>query len=118
MAVPAKSPLRIVVVLVVVVLCGFGLFSLLNGDTEKPAGIPDDASTLRFVTKSGDDKLDMETVDGDFYTFSVGNLDIRKVDDPGRDFLSRDRHDLWLRQDTADSLGLDWDELLPTERED
>lgn len=111
MAAPAKSPLRIVAVIVVVALCAFGAFSVLKGGSDKPAGVPDDAFTLRVIAKDGD-KYDMQTIDEDQYTMSADHFEVYGLDeDAGRDFLSRDQKTLYLRPDTAENLGLDWDSL-------
>ena len=113
MAVPAKSPLRIVVVIAVVALCAFGAFSVLGGGNDKPAGVPDDAYTLRVIQKSGD-KYDMQTTDEQQYTMDADHFTVYGLDDEaGRDFLSRDQRTLWLREDTAEKLGLDWDTVEP-----
>lgn len=117
MAAPAKSPLRIVAIIVVVVLCAFGAFSVLRGGNDKPAGVPDDAYTLRFIQKSGD-KYDMQTTDDDQYTMGADHFEVYGLDeDAGRDFLSRDQKTLWLRPETAGNLGLNWDELEPADGE-
>ena len=111
MSVPAKSPLRIVAIIVVVALCAFGAFSVLKGGSDKPAGVPDDAYTLRVIAKDGD-KYDMQTIDEDQYTMSADHFEVYGLDeDAGRDFLSRDQKTLWVRPDTAESLSLDWDAL-------
>ena len=111
MSVPAKSPLRIVAIIVVVALCAFGAFSVLKGGSDKPAGVPDDAYTLRLIQKSGD-KYDMQTTDDERYTMGADHFEVYGLDeDAGRDFLSRDQKTLWLRPDTAKKLGLDWDSL-------
>ena len=113
MAAPAKSPLRIVAIVVVLAACAFGAFHLMNGETEKPAGVPDDAYTLRIIAKSGD-KYDMQTTDDQQYTMSADHFEVYGLDeDAGRDFLSRDQRTLYLRPDTAESLGLDVNSLEP-----
>lgn len=113
MAAPAKSPLRIVIILVVVALCAFGAFSVLGGGNDKPAGVPDDAFTLRFIQKSGD-KYDMQTTDDQQYTMSADHFEVYGLnDDAGRDFLSRDQRTLWLREGTAENLGLEWSNVEP-----
>ena len=113
MAAPAKSPLRIVAIVIVLALCAFGAFSVLGGGNDKPAGVPDDAYTLRFIQKSGD-KFDMQTTDDQQYTMAADHFEVYGLDeDAGRDFLSRDQRTLWLRRDTAESLGLAWDSVEP-----
>lgn len=115
MAVPAKSPLRIVAIIVVVALCAFGAFTVLGGGNDKPAGVPDDAYTLRVIQKSGD-KYDMQTIDNEQYTMGADHFKVYGLSgDAGRDFLSRDQKTLWLRPETASNLGLNWDELEPAE---
>ena len=111
MSVPAKSSLRSVAIIVVVALCAFGAFSVLKGGSDKPAGVPDDAYTLRVIAKDGD-KYDMQTTDDEQYTMGADHFEVYGLDeDAGRDFLSRDQKTLWLRPDTAKGLGLDWDAL-------
>lgn len=113
MAAPAKSPLRIIAIIVVVALCAFGAFSVLGGRNDKPAGVPDDAFTLRFIQKSGD-KYDMQTIDDEQYTMSADHFEVYGLDEEaGRDFLSRDQRTLWLRPDIASNLGLVWEDLEP-----
>ena len=84
---------------------------MLNGGSDKPAGVPDDAFTLRVISKSGD-KYDMQTIDDAQYTMASDHFEVLALgEDAGRDFLSRDQSALYLRPDTAAGLGLDWDSL-------
>lgn len=117
MAGEKKSPVRAILTVLVVIACAFGAYTLLTGGSDKPAGVPDDASVLEYVAKSGDDGYEMGTIDGGYYVLSADNLEVFRVEDSHRDFLSRNKDILYLQRDTADKLGLTWDDLTPVDGE-
>lgn len=107
-----KKILTGIVVLAVVALCAMGAMHLLNGETEKPASVPDDSYTLRVIEVTGDEKFDMQTIDEKVFILPIEDTEIEVIDnDSGRDFLSRNQHTLYLRTDTAERLAENVEEI-------
>ena len=104
MAAPGKGRTVAIVLLVIFLAIGVVFFNSLGKGT--PEGVDADAITLRSVTLSGDD-YEVVTIEEELYELPIDGTPAHEITEGGRDFLSRNRDELWLTTGTVERLGLE-----------
>ena len=104
MVAPGKGRTVAIVLLVIFLAIGVVFFNSLGKST--PEGVDADAITLRSVTLSGDD-YEVVTIEEELYELPIDGTPAHEITEGGRDFLSRNRGELWLTTVTVERLGLE-----------
>ena len=93
-------------VLIAGVLVVGGALGLNACDSNYPEGVETDAREVRSVSLSG---TNYEVVDyeDDLFELPVDSTDVYVLEDSGREFISRDEDTLWIKEQTAERLGID-----------
>lgn len=81
-----------------------------------PEGVDADAITLRSVTLSGDD-YEVVTIEEELYELPIDSTPAHEITEGSRDFLSRNRDELWLTSDTVERLGVEGLDVIGGEAE-
>ena len=106
---------RIVLIVIVVAFIAFGIVFFDALGSNYPAGVQSDADEIRSATLGGG-RHEVLTYEDEEYVLSPDAVEVYSIDEGSRDFISRDRSTLWLRDDTAENLGLDPDRLEPADQ--
>ncbi len=113
MAAPGKG--RTVAIVLLVIFLAIGVFFNSLGKST-PAGVDADAITLRSVTLSGDD-YEVVTIEEELYELPIDSTPAHEITEGSRDFLSRNRDELWLTSDTVERLGVEGLDVIGGEAE-
>ena len=84
---------------------GVAALGLAGCESAYPEGVETDAREVRSVTMNGTN-YEVVTYDDGLYELPVADTEVLGLEDSGRDFMSRDHDTLWLKEDTAECLGL------------
>lgn len=114
MAAPGKGRTVAIVLLVIFLAIGVFFFNSLGKST--PEGVDADAITLRSVTLSGDD-YEVVTIEEELYELPIDSTPAHEITVGSRDFLSRNRDELWLTSDTVERLGVEGLDVIGGEAE-
>lgn len=114
MAVPGKGRVVASVLVIIFIIVGFFFFDPLG--SKYPEGVDTDAIELRSVTLSGDN-YEAVTYDDELYELPVDRTPAHELADSGRDFLSRNRDELWFKADTVERLGIEGLDVIGGEAE-
>lgn len=98
-----------------VIFLAIGVFFNSLGKST-PAGVDADAITLRSVTLSGDD-YEVVTIEEELYELPIDSTPAHEITEGSRDFLSRNRDELWLTSDTVERLGVEGLDVIGGEAE-
>lgn len=113
-AAPGKDRTVAIVLLVIFLAIGVFFFNSLGKST--PEGVDADAITLRSVTLSGDD-YEVVTIEEEPYELPIDSTPAHEITEGSRDFLSRNRDELWLTSDTVERLGVEGLDVIGGEAE-
>lgn len=114
MAAPGKGRTVAIVLLVIFLAIGVFFFNSLGKSTTE--GVDADAITLRSVTLSGDD-YEVVTIEEELYELPIDSTPAHEITEGSRDFLSRNRDELWLTSDTVERLGVEGLDVIGGEAE-
>ena len=104
MAAPGKG--RTVAIVLLVIFLAIGVFFFNSLGSSVPEGVDNDAITLRSVTLSGDD-YEVVTIEEELYELPIDSTPAHEITEGSRDFISRNRDELWMTSETADRLGIE-----------
>ena len=114
MAAPGKG--RTVALVLLVTFLAIGVFLFNSPGKSTPEGVDADAITLRSVTLSGDD-YEVVTIEEELYELPIDSTPAHEITEGSRDFLSRNRDELWLTSDTVERLGVEGLDVIGGEAE-
>lgn len=105
MAVPGKVGRVIAAVLVIAVIALGVILGFNPFGSNVPEGVDTDATEVRSVTLS-DGTYEVLDYNDVLYELVPNNTEVNMLEDSSREFISRDRNTLWVKEDTAEKIGL------------